>query len=91
MKKIAPEILVIGGGAAGLSAAAEAASAGAKVLVVESDLRLGGQLIKQTHKFFGSKDEYAGTRGYKIADILLNEIDSFKDSVSILQNTTVTG
>ena len=41
MKKIAPEILVIGGGAAGLSAAAEAASAGAKVLVVESDLRLG--------------------------------------------------
>lgn len=91
MKQTATEVLVIGGGAAGLSAAAEAASAGAKVLVVESDLRLGGQLIKQTHKFFGSKDEYAGTRGYKIADILLNEIDSFKDSVSILQNTTVTG
>ena len=91
MKKLSTEVLVIGGGAAGLSAAAEAASAGAKVLVVESDLRPGGQLIKQTHKFFGSKDEYAGTRGFKIADILLDEINSFKDSVSILQNTTVSG
>lgn len=91
MKKLSTEVLVVGGGAAGLSAAAEAASAGAKVLVVESDLRPGGQLIKQTHKFFGSKDEYAGTRGFKIADILLDEINSFKDSVSILQNTTVSG
>jgi sarcosine oxidase subunit alpha len=91
MRKLSTDILVIGGGAAGLSAAAEAASAGAGVLVVESDLRLGGQLIKQTHKFFGSKDEYAGTRGFKIADILLDEIKSFKDSVSVLQNTTVTG
>jgi len=91
MRELSTEILVIGGGAAGLSAGAEAASAGAKVLLVESDLHLGGQLVKQTHKFFGSKDEYAGTRGFKIADILLNEIDSLKDGVSILQNTTVTG
>ena len=65
------DILIVGGGAAGLSAAAEAASYGAKVTVLESDLHLGGQLVKQTHKFFGSKDEYAGTRGYKIADIIL--------------------
>lgn len=68
------DLLVIGGGAAGLCAAAEAAGAGAKVLVMESDLHAGGQLVKQTHKFFGSKDEYAGTRGFKIADILMDEI-----------------
>ena len=36
------DILVIGGEAAGLSAAAEAASAGAKVTILESDLQLGG-------------------------------------------------
>lgn len=91
MKDLSTDILVIGGGAAGLSAAAEAASAGAEVLVIESDLHLGGQLVKQTHKFFGSKEEYAGTRGYKIADILLDEIESHKKNVSIHTNTTVTG
>lgn len=91
MREITADILVVGGGAAGLSAAAEAATAGAKVAVIESDLQLGGQLIKQTHKFFGSKDEYAGTRGYKIADILLDEIEQNKKNVEVLTNTTVTG
>ena len=91
MKTLSTEILVIGGGAAGLSAAAEAAAAGAKVMVAESDLHLGGQLVKQTHKFFGSKDEYAGTRGFKIANILLNEIDSCRENVEIHTNTTITG
>ena len=85
------DLLVIGGGAAGLCAAAEAAAAGAKVTVIESDLHPGGQLVKQTHKFFGSKDEYAGTRGYKIADILLDEIASLGDKVKINCNSTVTG
>lgn len=92
MKKILEtELLVIGGGAAGLCAAAEAASAGAGVTVIESDLHPGGQLVKQTHKFFGSKDEYAGTRGYRISDILLGEIKSCRGRVNIRCNTTVTG
>lgn len=85
------DLLVVGGGAAGLSAAVEAASMGAEVTIVESDLQLGGQLIKQTHKFFGSKAEYAGTRGYKIADILLEELEKNKERVSIEGNATVTG
>jgi sarcosine oxidase subunit alpha len=91
VKTITADILIVGGGAAGLSAAAEAASAGAKVLILDSDLHLGGQLVKQTHKFFGSKEEYAGTRGYRIADILLREIEEHKGNVSIHTNTTVTG
>jgi sarcosine oxidase subunit alpha len=91
MKELTTDILVIGGGAAGLSAAAEASVAGARVAIVESDLHLGGQLVKQTHKFFGSKDEYAGTRGYKISDILLGEIESNSKNVEVLTNTTVTG
>ncbi len=85
------DLLVIGGGAAGLCAAAEAAGAGAKVTVIESDLHPGGQLVKQTHKFFGSRDEYAGTRGYKIAEILLGEIASLGDKVEIRCNSTVAG
>jgi len=82
------EVLVIGGGPAGLSAAIEAASNGCDVVVVDSDLALGGQLIKQTHKFFGSESERAGTRGFEIADILLNELDEMKDRVTVYSNTT---
>ena len=88
---IETDLLVIGGGAAGLCAAAEAAGAGIKVTVIESDLHPGGQLVKQTHKFFGSEGEYAGTRGYRIAGILLDEIASFGNKVEIKTNTTVTG
>ncbi len=91
MKELKTDVLVVGGGAAGLCAAAEAARAGAHVTIVESDLHLGGQLVKQTHKFFGSKDEYAGTRGYKIAEILLDEINQHSSKVDIHTNTTVTG
>lgn len=90
-KEVRTDILVIGGGAAGLSAAVEAAAAGAQVMVVDSDLHLGGQLVKQTHKFFGSRDEYAGTRGYKISEILLSEIEKYKKNITIHTNTTVTG
>jgi sarcosine oxidase subunit alpha len=91
MKELRTDVLVIGGGPAGLSAAAEAAGAGANVLVAEGDLHLGGQLVKQSHKFFGSKDEYAGTRGFEIAKILCKEIAGYGDRVKTMLNTTVTG
>jgi len=47
-------IAVIGGGPAGLSAAVSANQMGAKVTLLDRNLKLGGQLAKQTHKFFGS-------------------------------------
>ena len=67
------DILIIGGGPAGLCAAAAAANLGASVLVLERSDKLGGQLIKQTHKFFGSKKQYAGERGYQIGDLLIGQ------------------
>ena len=91
MKEYKTDVLIVGGGPAGLSAAAEAAGAGAEVLVAEGDLHLGGQLVKQSHKFFGSKDEFAGTRGFEIAKILKNEISQYGDRVKTFLNTTVSG
>jgi len=61
------ELAVIGGGPAGLAAALAAAEAGVRVTIVEQDDRLGGQLVKQTHKFFGSEKQSAGRRGIVIA------------------------
>ena len=47
------ELLVIGAGPAGLAAAIEAAKGGVKdMLVVDLNMRPGGQLFKQIHKFF---------------------------------------
>ncbi len=77
------EVLVIGGGPAGLSAAIEAASAGHGVLILDSGLKAGGQLVKQSHKFFGSSLEYAGTRGFRIAGILLDELSRLGSRVVI--------
>lgn len=61
------EVAVIGAGPAGLSAALAAAGQGAGVALIERDERLGGQLTKQTHKFFGSARQEAGQRGFLIA------------------------
>jgi len=89
MKKA--ELVIIGGGPAGLCAAISAASSGAKVLIIERNKSLGGQLVKQTHMFFGSEKQYASTRGIDITDILLNELDKYKENVEVMTDTTVVG
>jgi len=88
-KKIDTEILVIGGGPAGLCAAISASKYGAKVLLVDEQFILGGQLIKQTHKFFGSTEHFAGVRGIYIADKLKKDIEKY--GVEVLLKTTVIG
>ena len=50
------ELAVVGGGSAGLAAAIEAAKVGVAVSLFDENKKPGGQLFKQIHKFFGSKD-----------------------------------
>lgn len=82
-------IVIVGGGPAGLCAGIVAAKLGAPVTVIDDNPRLGGQLIKQTHKFFGSQSHYCGTRGIDIATILEEELRA--TSTRVLLNTTVVG
>ena len=84
------DIVVIGGGPAGLSAAVHAAKMGAGVLLLERSQALGGQLVKQTHKFFGSRQEYAGERGFDIAHTLLEQI-GHQDNIEVWTNATALG
>ncbi|MCP3973968.1 MAG: FAD-dependent oxidoreductase, partial [bacterium] len=82
------ECLIIGGGPAGLSAAIEMGKAGVRTLIVDDKHRLGGKLVLQTHKFFGSIDAcYAGTRGTDIATTLEREVRQF-ENVQVWLNTT---
>lgn len=69
------DVLIIGGGPAGLSAALELGKLGIKALIVDDKHKLGGKLVLQTHKFFGSVDDsHAGTRGTDIGDLLAQQV-----------------
>lgn len=50
---IEKDVIIIGGGPAGLCAAKILSEQNISVLIVDRNLALGGQLVKQTHKFFG--------------------------------------
>ena len=65
------DLIVIGAGPAGLSAAIEASKRGLKTIVFDENKKPGGQLFKQIHKFFGSKEHRAKVRGYRIGEELL--------------------
>jgi len=82
------EIAIIGAGPAGLSAAVAASGFGAEVMIFEENSKIGGQLIKQTHMFFGSKEHYAKIRGIDIGQKL---VDQLSDKVSIFTQTPVIG
>lgn len=86
-----PDIAVIGGGPAGLMAAITAAEAGCRVLLIERDDHLGGQLVKQTHKFFGSEKQYASIRGIKIARMLDAKLASLNPQAEAWTGATAIG
>ena len=83
------ECLIIGGGPAGLTAAIELGKAGVRALIVDDKHRLGGKLVLQTHKFFGSIEAcHAGTRGIDIATKLEKEVRQF-ENIRVWLNSTV--
>jgi len=83
------EIAVIGGGPAGLMAALAAAEMGANVTLIDRNSRLGGQLVKQTHMFFGSEKEYASVRGIDIGKILASEVMKNPKITTMLDSTVI--
>lgn len=87
---IKKELIIIGGGPSGLCAAKMAVEAGISVLLIDRSPKLGGQLIKQTHKFFGSKAQYAKTRGFDIAKLLIDQVKDH-EKLEIINNATVVG
>lgn len=83
------DLIVIGAGPAGLSAAIEAAKNGLHPIVFDENAKPGGQLFKQIHKFFGSKEHKAKIRGFKIGEELLEEAEKF--GVQVVLNAIVIG
>jgi sarcosine oxidase subunit alpha len=87
-EELSCQVLIVGGGPSGITAALELAGLGVSVILVDDKDRLGGKLVLQTHKFFGSMaDCYAGTRGTDIARILEEEARSH-ENITTLTNAT---
>lgn len=88
---ISTEVLVIGGGPAGINAAIELGKLGIETMLVDDKSELGGKLTLQTHPFFGSREDcYAGIRGIDIAQILTDDLAKL-DSVKVITGTTAVG
>jgi sarcosine oxidase subunit alpha len=71
-----------------LEAALAAAKLGSQVTLIEENYMLGGQLLKQTHKFFGSRSYYAGERGTDIGKKLVEQVKNSKN-IKIMLNSSV--
>ncbi len=90
VREIKIPVLILGGGPAGLSAAIELGKIGIETILIDDKHKLGGKLVLQTHRFFGSINAvYAGTRGIDIADKLQTELSNYPSIDIWLKSTTL--
>ena len=81
------QVFIIGGGPSGISAGIELGKLGIDTIIIDDKHQLGGKLILQTHKFFGSREDcYAGTRGIDIAIELQKQLEALP-SVKIMTDS----
>ncbi len=84
------DVLIIGGGPAGLSAAIKLSEYNLPTMIIDDKDVLGGKLVLQTHKFFGSvEDSYAGTRGNDIGKKLAEKVLSNKNVICWINSTVL--
>ena len=83
------EVLVVGAGPAGISAALEASIAGAGVTLIDEYTRLGGQYFKQTPQAFKVLDSSIMGRDYNQGLELMKRVEDGK--IQIFTDTLVWG
>lgn len=87
MKNIKVDVVVVGGGPAGLAAALEAKKLKAKTLIIERDFELGGILQQCIHDGFGLLKFGERMSGCQYAQRYIDEVE--KAGVEILTDTMV--
>jgi len=88
IEHITTDVLIIGGGPAGLSASIQLEEHKINTILVDDKDELGGKLVLQTHKFFGSqKDSYAGMRGMDIGRMLAQKVEDYT-YINVWRNST---
>lgn len=88
IEHIQTDVLIIGGGPAGLSAAIQLEENHISTILVDDKKELGGKLVLQTHKFFGSQeDSHAGMRGMDIGRMLAQKVED-SHYIDVWKNST---
>ncbi len=88
IEQITTEVLIIGGGPAGLSAAIQLEENKISTILIDDKNELGGKLVLQTHKFFGSvEDSHAGMRGMDIGRMLAQKVEE-SSVIKVWKNST---
>jgi len=85
------ELMILGSGPAGMSAAIEATLAGASVTLVDENPRSGGQIYRQFSEGYRVLDPKAMGKDYHRGQKLLAEFESVKDRVACLNETLAWG
>jgi len=87
MKEV--EIVIIGGGPAGMAAAIEAAGKGASVALIDENRSLGGKVLKPQEG--GLKIDHTDNIEARIGRQLLNEFERVGNKISVYPRTEVWG
>ncbi len=82
------DVAVVGGGAAGMAAALEAAGAGARVVLVEAEAQLGGRLLVGLRPL--DEGEVRGQAGWQVAARLAAEVAA-EPRIRVLSAATAFG
>jgi NADPH-dependent 2,4-dienoyl-CoA reductase/sulfur reductase-like enzyme len=85
------ELVIIGGGPGGISAAIEAAKAGVTVMILDENERIGGQIFRQLEKGFKPDNSEAMGNDYKKGQKLFKPFEALKDRIVYLNNAVVWG
>ncbi|WP_449354188.1 NAD(P)/FAD-dependent oxidoreductase [Virgibacillus natechei] len=83
------DLLIVGSGPAGLSAAIAAASYGADVILIEESFSLGGQLRQETQLYNNLPSQYKPCRGTTLLRKLKNQIQ--RSNIETLEHHTMIG
>lgn len=78
MKKYEADVVVIGGGSAGMAAAIEVKKAGLDVLIIERDYELGGILLQCIHVGFGLHEFGEELTGPQYAQKFINQVNELE-------------
>jgi NADPH-dependent 2,4-dienoyl-CoA reductase/sulfur reductase-like enzyme len=85
------DLAIIGGGPSGIVAAIEAAKAGVKVVLLDENQKLGGQIYRQFEKGFKVTDSKELGENYQKSLDLLNQFGSVSNKIEYLNSATVWG
>ncbi len=88
MKEIKFDIVVIGGGAAGMAAALEAEASGASAAIIERENELGGILMQCIHNGFGLHEFGEELTGPEFAGRFIDKVS--RSRIAVFLETTVT-